>query len=163
MSNLSRGESRAALTQVIRDCVYHALGLKETLTDERKALEVQDTEALQSSVAGKKRFIGELEMLETKRQEISVASGFGPGPEEMHEVARWCDEDLEIENRWQHFLQIARQCSDMNQTNGTIIHLRRRHTMSALSCLSRGSSDSETYGPGGREVATLLKRTLAEA
>lgn len=163
MNQLSRNECKAALEQIIGDCVYHALGLKETLTDERAALEAQDTEALDALLSEKRRLLSELENLEARRGELSVASGFDRDPESMQQVARWCDEDAVIENMWQHFLDIARTCNQLNMTNGAIIHLRRHHTTHALSLLRSGKFNNGTYGPGGREVATVLNRTLAEA
>ena len=50
MTPLSRQDVREQTVALLNDTIYHALGLKETLEDERKALEVQDMEQINSTV-----------------------------------------------------------------------------------------------------------------
>jgi len=162
---MTRPDSAAARTQVVKiigDCVYHAIGLKETLEDERKALEEQDMTALSAAIGDKEKCVSELRAKEEQRKELCTASGFAAGPEQMDQMIQWCDEDSAVANCWQHLIEIAVECDRLNGSNGQIIRGRQQQIESSISIL-RGEPKPHTYGRSGTEPRGHTLRSIAEA
>lgn len=153
---------KADLDQLLRASVLCASGLKEILNDERAALERQNTEALNEAAASKQLSLSRLEALETERREICEVSGFSSRPEDMEEMVKTCDSELSNLERWNQFVELARECSELNIKNGAIINLRRQQITGALSVIRGESQDNETYSRNGLDTASNAKRVLAE-
>lgn len=162
MSNQPSEKCREDLGRLLRTGVHCAIGLKEILNDERTALELQDTDALNETAVNKQLFLSRLEELEAERREICQASGFSAEPEAMEKLVEWCDTELLIHGYWDHFVDLAKECSDLNINNGAIINLRRQQIIGALSVIRGERQDSETYSRNGRDTSTSVKRVLAE-
>jgi len=163
MSGTSPHDARIRLKEILSDSVYCALGLRESLEQERSALERQDSESLTAAAINKEQCVRKLKELENQRANISVAAGFGPEPSAMPELAQWCDEDSMIVGCWDHLMEIARGCSELNMTNGAIIRLRHRQIESNLSLLRGDSSETATYSPLGAEATKFGRHSLADA
>ena len=153
---------KAELRKLLGDSIFCAEGLKEILAVERDALERRDTDALNNAATQKQSYIKNLEELETTRGKISAACGFGNGPEHMPALAEWCNDESFAADSWQNFIAIAKDCSELNATNGTIINVMRQQTKNALSLLRSGDPDSDIYGPHGQTAGTLGTHSLAE-
>lgn len=154
------------LESVIGESVYCALGLRDTLIEERDALRRQDSTAIIDAATRKKTCILKLEELEEKRAEISESCGYGRSPAEMKSLAQCLDEGHEesaMLNCWNHFMDIAHQCFDLNTSNGAIIRVRKNQIMNSLSTLRGGTENEATYGPGGSGQLVERARSLAEA
>ena len=162
MSKKATENCKADLDQLLRASVHCTIGLKEILTDERAALESQNTEALNEAAADKQMFLSKLEELEATRREICHASGFSPDFGAMEEMVNCCDTDSLILGYWNHFVDLARECSELNVKNGAIINLRRQQITGALSVIRGASQNNETYGRNGRDTSGSAKRVLAE-
>jgi len=159
----SPNEARLKIAEVVGDSVYQAMGLKECLEDERTALENQDAEALSAAIEGKEKCIVKLVSLEKERSQLGAAAGFKPGPEQMAQLQESSDDDSSMTKCWQHLMQIAAQCNDLNNRNGAIVRLRK-HQIDASLCIVRGDRPGTgTYGRNGAEPAGQHKRPLAEA
>ena len=63
MSNASASDTRERIVRVLGESVTCALGLKETLVDERDALERRDTESLNTAATSKTALIHKLARL----------------------------------------------------------------------------------------------------
>lgn len=157
------GAVRRQLVELIGDSVYHALGLKESLGDEFRALEAQDMDALGAAIENKARSAARLEALEERRKACCADAGFEPGPEQMQRVTEWCDADSALANCWGHLLDIAAECVSLNITNGAIIRSRRQHVESSLAVIRGGSPGAGTYSPAGAVPDSGNQRSLAEA
>ena len=70
MSTLAPDLARAQIADLLSDTVYHALGLKETLADERKALESQDMDDIDAAVDSKTASVLKLQTLDNKRLQL---------------------------------------------------------------------------------------------
>ncbi len=162
MTRPSPSEARERIVAVLGESVYHALGLKELLMDERNALELEDTDALEQTVDSKGRYIDKLQALEKDRATLCEASGFASGPEQMQEMTDWCDEDSVVADGWSHLMTVAAECSQLNLANGAVIRLRQQHTEAGLAVLRGTDQDPATYAPTGSEQASRLNRSLAE-
>ncbi len=163
MPDITPDEARAQIVDIIGDSVYQALGLKEALEDERRALEGQDMEALNAIVDSKTSCVQRLQSLDDKRTSLCEQWGFAPGPHQMTALIEWCDEDQLISSRWEQLMVIAAEGSALNMTNGSIIRLRQQQFEASLSVLRGGSPGSETYDRSGGEGSDYGRRSLAEA
>lgn len=153
---------RDRLEQLLRSGVHCATGLKDVLNDERNALEDQDTNALNAAALHKQSFLTELETLEIERREICHNSGFGSAPDAMDELIQWCDTDVLIRGYWDNFVDLAKECSELNFSNGAIINVRRQQISGALAVIRGDSRNQETYSRSGRDTGSNSQRVLAE-
>lgn len=163
MPNITPDEARARIVDVIGDSVYQALGLKEALEDERRALEAQDIDALNAIVDSKTSCVQELQRLDHQRADLCRQWGFEDGPHQMTALIEWCDEDQLISSRWEQLMVIAAEGSALNMTNGAIIRLRQQQIDASLSVLRGGSPGADTYNRQGGDAGDHQSRSLAEA
>lgn len=163
MAHPDPAEFRRQFVEIIGDCVYHALGLKETLEDERKALENQDMSALRTALENKGRCVAELRRKEEERNKLCIAAGFAAGPDQMLQVVEHHDEDTTIANGWQHLMDIATECDSLNVTNGAIIQGRKQQIETSIAIIRGGKPTMDTYDRSGREPRGHNLRSIAEA
>ncbi len=155
--------ARKQIVEIIGDGVYHALGLLETLQDERKALEEQDVTALRSAVGHKSKCVEELRAMEDARRQLCINAGFADGPDQMVQMLAWCDQESVVANCWQHLMEIATECNSLNVTNGAIIHGRRQQIDASIAVIRGGSAEANTYSRRGTEPHSHTLRSIAEA
>jgi flagellar biosynthesis/type III secretory pathway chaperone len=153
---------RDRLEQMLRAGVQCAAGLKAVLNTERSALEDQDTDALNSAALHKQSLLTELETHEAARHEICQANGFGSRADSMDELIQWCDAECLILGLWDQFVDLAKECSELNFSNGAIINVRRQQISGALAVVRGESRNHETYSQSGRGTSTSGQRVLAE-
>ena len=163
MSDLEPDSFRSQVIDLLGTSVFHALGLKESLVEEKAALEIQDMDALNDAVASKSRCVTELQTLDSTRTDLCVNAGFDQGPEQMDKVMLWCDVDSLIADRWNHLMQLATECNALNMTNGAIIRARQQQIHSNLSVLRGQPPEADTHGRDAGGAAPSLRRSLAEA
>ena len=132
------------------------------LNVERTALEDQNIDALNAAALHKQSFLTELEALETERREICHNRGFSSKPDAMDELIQWCDPELLIRGHWDRFVDVARECSELNFSNGAIINVRRQQISGALAVIRGESRNQETYSRSGRDTSSTGQRVLAE-
>ena len=163
MTRPSPNDTRTQIVEILGESVLHALGLKETLQNERRALEEQNIDELDQAVTTKSDCVGKLQQLESQRQALCEASGFHPGPDQMEQLVDWCDEDSVITRCWSQLMDIAADCNALNLTNGAIIQMRSQMMASNLAVLRGGEPQPDTYRRQGRDSAANKQRSLAEA
>ncbi len=156
-------EFRKQLADVIGTSVLQAMGLRESLVEEKSALERQDVDALDAAVSAKVRCVNDLAALDRKRSGICARAGFDAGPEQMQAVMTWCDEGSVIANAWDELMAIAADCNALNMTNGAIIRVREQHIRSSLSILRGQAPANDTYGHPHKGTSGFEQRSLAEA
>lgn len=163
MPALSPSEARARFIELLNDSVYQALGLKETLVDERAALESQDVENIERAVESKSACVSKLQKLDQQRTDLCADCGFSAGPAQMPDLIEWCDDDNLIKDRWDQLMIVAAESSALNMTNGAIIRLRQQQFESSISVLRGVTPGADTYGRHGGESGGFGHRSLAEA
>ena len=154
---------RKRLADVIGTSVLHAMGLRESLVEEKSALERQDLSALDSVVEAKSRCVKDLAALDSKRSGLCAQAGFESGPEQMQAVLAWCDEGSVIANAWDELMAIAADCNALNMTNGAIIRVREQQIRSTLYVLRGHAPANDTYGHPRKASSGFEQRSLAEA
>ena len=155
--------ARRRMTELLGDSVYQALGLKETLDDERDALKHQDVESLLTVLEQKETCVRALRRLDEQRSELCASAGFPAGPEQMDSMLGWCDVDGEVTNTWQHLMEIATECNSRNLTNGSIIRGRKQQIDTGLAVVRGGAPGVDTYNRSGMEPGGASLRPIAEA
>ena len=163
MSRPTPDEARTRIVDLLGDSVFHALGLKESLQNERRALESQDAEALTQAVAVKSDCVARLAALDDARRSYCNDAGFEAGPDQMQQMLGWCDDSAEAANCWTQLMQIAAECNALNLTNGAIIHTRNSMLDANLAVLRGAETGTDTYGRHGKDAAAMNRRSLAEA
>ncbi|MGI9263458.1 MAG: flagella synthesis protein FlgN [Gammaproteobacteria bacterium] len=163
MSRPSPASARAQLVDIIGNSVYHALGLKESLEEERAALESQDMDALHSAVENKSVCVKKLHDLDGQRVALCQLSGFGDGPDQMQALIDWCDDSDLVSNRWDNLMILAAESSALNMTKGAIIRLRQQQFESSLSVLRGAPTRPATYSRTGAAPGNLGQSSLAQA
>lgn len=163
MSHRSLPEARTQIVEILDASIHQALGLKESLQDERHALERQDTDALKVALTTKGVCVNHLQKFENRRMELCGASGFGAGPEQMEKFLAWCDEGSEIAHRWHELLDIAAECNTLNLTNGAIVQAHQHMIATNLAVMRGGNVVPDTYQREGREAASADSQSLARA
>jgi flagellar biosynthesis/type III secretory pathway chaperone len=156
-------EARSQIVDIIDESVVQARSLNASLEDERRALEQQDTEALNAVVVSKNECAESLSALDRKRSALCLHWGFAAGPEQMAELVSWCDDDDAISERWAELMKVAARGNALNLTNGAIIRLRQQQFETSLSVLRGVTPGSDTYGRNGEESGDFSRRSLAEA
>jgi flagellar biosynthesis/type III secretory pathway chaperone len=163
MATPDSAAARKQIVEIIGDGVLQALGLMETLQDERKALEDQDMDALKSAVDSKGKCVDALRTMEDKRRSLCIAAGFPDGPDQMVQMLEWCDEGSVIASCWQHLMDVATECNTLNMTNGAIIRGRKQQIETSISIIRGGQPEMDTYNRSGREPQGHHLRSIAEA
>ena len=156
-------ECNEALKDNFNESIQIALELRNLLKEERAALERKDTLSLSETAVRKKVCVTGLEDLDTSRNAISKAFGFGINPDEISKLAAHCDEGQLLSQCWSDFIELAQACSDMNSGNGAIIRVRQQQINGAINLLRDGNAETDTYGPNGQSGEELRTRPLAEA
>ncbi len=163
MPTVSPDEARAQIADIIGDSVYEALGLKEALEDERRALEAQDLDSLNAVVDSKSACVDKLRQLDERRIALCEGWGFENGPHQMTALIEWCDEDELVSSRWEQLMVLAAEGNALNLTNGAIIRVRQQQFEASLSVLRGGTPGPDTYNRNGGEGSEYGRRSLAEA
>lgn len=163
MAHSATTEARRQIVEIIGNCVYHALGLMETLEEERKALEQQDMAALSTVIESKGRCVNDLRSVEEERKQVCIDAGFSDGPDQMVQMIEWCDDSSIVANCWQHLMDIAIECNALNITNGAIIRGRKQQIESSISIVRGGNPTMDTYNRSGTEPHGQHLRSIAEA
>lgn len=163
MPAVSFEKARNEIVELLSDTVYQALGLKEALEDERKALETEDLAALERAVDVKGTCVEKLKRLDRKRDTLCTSWGFASGPDQMQDVIDFCDDADLIKARWNQLMVIAAESNAMNLTNGAIIRVRQQQFESSLSLLRGRTPRIDTYGQRGNGTGDFGSQSLAQA
>lgn len=163
MTDLSQNAARAHCIDLLNKANFQALGLREALEDERKALETQDIESLETLAEAKNACVEKLQRIDDARLKLCTDCGYQDGDEQMQQFVDWCDVDNLIMNRWQDLITVAAGSSALNMTNGAIIRARQQQFESSIAVLRGANPDVKTYGRKGAESDGSSSRSLAQA
>lgn len=142
--------------------VFHAQCLKDSLLHEQEALIEQDVDALLQAINEKGAAVMELKDLDRQRDALCAATGAPSGPEQMNAVIGDAPDAAEIESAWSRLLDLADECATLNQANGAIIRVRKKHIEDGLSVLRGTEPGSATYARDGKSRDGLGNRAIAE-
>lgn len=163
LSHPDSSEARRRLVEIIGNSVYHALGLADTLADEKRALEAQDMDALDLAISSKSKCVAELRSVEEQRRKLCDDCGVPAEADQMQRMIDWCDQYSIVANCWRHLLEVIAQCDFLNTTNGAIIRARKQQVDNSISMLRSGTTASTIYNRDGQKPQPHGLRSIAEA
>lgn len=155
--------AREEIVKLLNDMVYEALGLKEALADERKALQDAEMQGLGDAVELKAACVSALTELDDRRDALCRSWDFVSGSSQMQAVIDWCDQGGLVGDLWDHLMVIAAESNAMNLSNGAIIRARAQQIESSLSVLRGKEPGVGTYGRQGQAAGDLGQQSLAQA
>jgi len=148
MSASLRSELGEALSAVIAEMQAAAAAFRESLADERRALDQADPAALNRAGDRKRSLLMQLERLDIERQQLLREAG---------------TTDAAYRRAWDGVLEALHDCQRTNQRNGGIIAQRLKHVRRALSVLTGKQDEAGAYGPAGQLSHGYRSLPLARA
>jgi flagella synthesis protein FlgN len=142
-------DTRRSVEELLDSEIEAAHALSATLAAERSALTGDSAEMVRQHAAEKVRVLETLERLETRRNQMFAAAGWGTAPEASR-----------IADRWHALMELIANCRAANELNGYIIHVRQNQIRQLMDIV-RGAAPA-VYGPQGKTSAKAL-RPLAQA
>lgn len=138
----------AELKEILSDGVVYINDLKAILVSERDALERRDTAQLEDAAGSKLTVAKNLSMFDFFRTEIEELAANDSGS---------------VSDAWNQFRSIAKECDELNRTNGAIIRARHEQVVTGLSLLQGRDRDAETYSSKGSASAASGRRKITQA
>lgn len=161
--NTGQRNERYARTHILVEATLATCQrLLNALRDERTALESDDSSALADAGSRKQIHLAQLQRHESNRQQLLASYRCEADLEAMRKFIEGFDGNGELMKVWNATIALLAQCRDTNNTNGTIVALRRRQVSEALRILRAGEEVPETYGPEGKKESTGQFRALAQ-
>jgi flagellar biosynthesis protein FlgN len=146
------GHDPAGLADIIEHGIGCMQALKAALLDERDALAQRDAKRLADAVTSKEQLTRKLLVVERHKAELGRLTAQAPASPASA-----------VRGRALELREIARECEQLNQTNGTIIRSRRQHVIDGLSVLRGRDYDEDTYTLSGATATSIGRRSLTEA
>lgn len=141
-------EDKSELKEILSNGMEYVQDLKAVLVEEREALERRDTKLLEEAAKSKQTLAKNLAMFDFFRADIKTFAE---------------DESGSILDCWSQFQTVARDCDELNRTNGAIIRSRHEQVLAGLSLLQGRENDANTYTSTGSSAGSSGRRTLTEA
>ena len=147
----------ALLDEAHRTCRALTLALSE----EHRALEARDAEAVTEVAVRKSDLVRQLESLEHERLDLIARAGHGV--DKFSDCLDSIDPSGGLNQQWIGTLDLLEGCHHQNTLNGAIIEASRRFIERALGILRGEAATPELYDPKGRTTTGHALRDLARA
>jgi flagellar biosynthesis/type III secretory pathway chaperone len=158
------GARRDGVAALVTETLAAARALERALTEERRALERQQPDALSAATAAKATAVAALERLEERRRTLCREVDHPTPPARMPALLSRCGAPARALADWRELLGVLEAAARLNAANGAVIHLRREQVAGALSILRGASAGAgDTYGPAGARAPGTARRELAQA
>ena len=149
--------TKQRIVAILDNSIEEARGLRDTLAAERTALEERDPDALERILGAKTAHVESLAALDRERQQLFAAAGIG-----TRNAEATATQQAGIDRRWQQLIDLADECSQMNQANGFVIRARQSRVDARLKIIRGEPIAPLTYGHAGDQSGNG-HRSLAEA
>lgn len=131
--------------QLIVEQVTLLTQLKSVLEREHRALSEQNADEVTALAAEKRDLARRIDILEHKRTSAA-------GPRKTADAS----------THWQNLLGLARECEQLNQVNGLIVHSNQLRVRQALGLLRANVTTADTYSADGSAGISARSRSLAQ-
>ena len=141
--------------------------LNDTLNQERASLSANDSEQLLELTKKKKALVSNLEK-QTKTTHIflknmDIKQGLY-GLSGFFSQIKPSVEKTSLHNAWLNIQALSDDNKKLNNANGSIIELNRRHTQRSLDVLrGQTSTTNSTYGSDGQALKSKISRNISVA
>ncbi|MDH3748939.1 MAG: flagellar protein FlgN [Gammaproteobacteria bacterium] len=147
MTDSPLDKNASELEEVLSDGIEFVHDLKAVLVQEREALERRDTKLLEEAAKTKQTLAKNLAMFDFFRADIETLAENESGP---------------FSDSWTKFQSVARDCDELNRTNGAIIRSRHEQVLAGLSLLQGREQYADTYTSNGAAEGSPGRRKLTE-
>lgn len=156
-------QAQEQLRALLDQEVENLQSLKTILQREYDALLDSDIGALEQ-VTGLKNQALSIQAGLTNNRGRLVTSILGNAEEDRLAQYVAASGNTQLENLFSRLSALARQCHELNRTNGRLIAQRQQHTLGALDILRHTDSTGATYSLSGKaDSADQSGRTLGKA
>jgi flagellar biosynthesis/type III secretory pathway chaperone len=113
-------------------------------------------------VAAFQRCIDALTRLDVERADTCRMLSFGQGGGALTRLYQWCDASGALNSKWLANLTVARQCQQLNDTNGAVVTAKLSRVQQLLMAI-RGTSAPPVYSARASRYGALGTRDLGRA
>jgi flagellar biosynthesis/type III secretory pathway chaperone len=129
------------------------------LRDEAAILSSNDIDGISRIGSTRQRCIGALTALDAERASACRMLSFGQGAGAYNQLIKWCDQDGALDAKWRSNLALARQCQQLNDTNGAVVTAKLSRVQQLLMAV-RGTPAPSVYNARGSRYGQLGARDL---
>jgi len=130
------------------------------LRSEEKLLSARDAAALETLTQTKEDLARTINQLSGDLNDDLREQGLPPFPACLETLPRSEASVRQLASTWQKLAALAKQCEQLNETNGAYIVLLRQHVERCLDILHERPAENLTYGPDGVAQRPAASRRL---
>ncbi len=123
--------------------------LEDLLRREHDVLGAKNVAAIERAAVVRQEKMGHLARTEEQRRCLCTMHGYSADWIGLEHLMQWCDPQGTLLSRLRECAQRAIRCRDLNDRNGTLVAARLHQVQGLLAALTGGTTQPETYGPGG--------------
>ena len=153
---------RRHLDRILGDEARLLAELEQVLRRESDVVRGDDATAIENIGGSRQHCVDSLGRLDAERTTTCRMLSFGEGRTGFEKLLAWCDSDRKLRARWQHNLEVAGRCKDLNDRNGAVVALKLGQVQQLLATL-RGGSVEPAYGKQGARFDGFARRELGQA
>jgi flagellar biosynthesis/type III secretory pathway chaperone len=159
---LQRADVQQLLQRILGEESRLLTELHALLHDEAAVLSRNDIEGITRIGSTRQRCIDTLTALDAERAATCRMLSFGQGAGALTRLHQWCDPGGALEAAWRANLSIARQCQQLNNTNGAVVTAKLSRVQQLLMAI-RGTPTPPVYSARASRYGVLGTRDLGRA
>jgi len=159
---LQRADVQQLLQRILHEESRLLGELLALLQDEAAILLSNDIDGITRIGSTRQRCIEALTALDGERAAACRMLSFGQGVGALTRLLAWCDSGGALDARWRANLSIARQCQQLNNTNGAVVTAKLSRVQQLLMAI-RGTSAPPVYSARASRYGVLGSRDLGRA
>jgi flagellar biosynthesis/type III secretory pathway chaperone len=136
--------------------------LQALLHDEAAILNRNDADGIRHIGSTRQRCVDALTRLDVERADTCRMLSFGQGGGALNRLYQWCDASGALNSKWLANLTVARQCQQLNDTNGAVVTAKLSRVQQLLMVI-RGTSAPPVYSARASRYGVLGTRDLGLA
>ena len=152
--------SANTLHTLLQDDLQNATELEAILREERSQLASRDIEALNKTLMQKAELLAKIENNDSARKNILNAANYPANNEGMK---KYCQDNGADESIFDQLQSKLRQCSELTDINGAIVHRSRMNTRQVLAILQGKVARSSLYTIQGGTNESTESTAIAKA
>ncbi len=154
--------SRQPFINLLNDETNQLKQLLHALSDEATALLSNEPSNIELATNAKKHALEkQIELTMARENAMQELTGYS-GDEALNQLAN-NTKDAHLKQLILDLAERAKQCREMNQANGKLIHKQQRHTNNALNTLRQREAPPATYSNHGSPDQVCDSRTIGKA
>ncbi len=159
---LQRADVQQLLQRILAEESRLLGELLALLHDEAAILASNDIDGITRIGSTRQRCIDALTALDAERTAACRMLSFGQGAGALTRLFQWCDAGGALNARWRSNLVIARQCQQLNNTNGAVVTAKLSRVQQLLMAI-RGTQAPPVYSARASRYGVLGTRDLGRA